>query len=113
MLYFLSHPIQYFSPLRRQLGAATDLEVYYYSGGQTNPIFDKGFGKAVAWDIPLLEGYNYRFLKNKRKNSSPNTGLWDVINPGIPAIVRKSPDKVIIVNGWSYSSDWLVAISAR
>lgn len=113
MVYFLSHPIQYFSPLLRQLSRRASLQVYYYTGDSPDPGIDKGFGKAVAWDIPLLEGYSFEFLENKKKRTNPGSRLWDVFNPGIPAVIRKSPEKIVLMNGWSYSSDWLVALSSK
>lgn len=113
MLYFLSHPIQYFSPLFKALSDRIGLDVYYYSDNRSAGKIDKGFGKAVSWDIPLLEGYSYHFLDNKIKNKVPNSRFWDVVNPGLVGRIRHSQDKIIVINGWSYSSDWLVAISAR
>jgi glycosyltransferase involved in cell wall biosynthesis len=113
MIYFLSHPIQYFSPLLRALSQRTDLEVYYYTDPRSAGGIDKGFGVAVSWDIPLLEGYSYHFLDNKRKNRTPGSRLWDVFNPGIASVIRKARKQVVVINGWAYSSDWLVAIAAK
>ena len=113
MIYFLSHPIQYFSPLLKALSKQTDLEVYYYMDTRTGGHVDKGFGVAVSWDIPLLEGYSYHFLDNKRKNRTPGNRLWDVFNPGVASAIRKAPKQVVVINGWSYSSDWLVALAAK
>ncbi|HEY4206317.1 MAG TPA: glycosyltransferase family 4 protein, partial [Puia sp.] len=113
MIYFLSHPIQYFSPLLRALSQHTDLEVYYYTDNRAAGHVDKGFGVAVAWDVPLLEGYSYHFLDNKRKNRAPSSRLWDVYNPGIASVIRKARRQVVVINGWAYSSDWLVAIAAK
>ena len=62
--YFLSHPIQYFSPLLKALARASDLKVYYFSDASVTGGKDKGFGQEIKWDTPLLEGYDYEFLKN-------------------------------------------------
>ena len=38
--------------------------------------------KKIKWDIPLLDGYRYEFLKNF--SLRPGSGKWDYeINPGI------------------------------
>lgn len=112
MLLFLSHPIQYVSPLLRELSLQTTLKVYYY-GGQSAVNDDKGFGQKVSWDIPLLDGYNYVFLKNASRSKGMNTRFFDAINWSIFKVLRQSNDKVVIVNGWAYLSDWFVFLGAK
>jgi uncharacterized membrane protein len=43
LTYFLSHPIQYISPLLKELAKEVDLEVYYYSDVSIKGGTDKGF----------------------------------------------------------------------
>lgn len=64
--FLLTHPIQYFSPLFREMAKhpKIDLTVYYCSDESVRGMKDVGFGKEVKWDIPLLEGYKYKFIKN-------------------------------------------------
>lgn len=112
IIFFLSHPIQYVSPLLRELGKRTDLNVYYY-GGESAVNDDKGFGQKVTWDIPLLNGYSYQFLKNNSRSVGMNTRFFDAINWSIFNIIRKSQDEVIILNGWAYISDWFVMLAAK
>lgn len=112
MLFFLSHPIQYVSPLLRELSTHTKLKVYYY-GGQSAVNDDKGFGKKVTWDIPLLDGYDHVFMKNASNSKGMNTRFLDAINWSIFNVLRKSEDKVVIVNGWAYLSDWFVFLAAK
>ena len=112
MLFFLSHPIQYVSPLLRELSLQTTIKVYYY-GGQTAVNDDKGFGQKVTWDIPLLDGYDYQFLKNTSRSEGMNTRFFDAINWSIFKVLKQSNDKVVIVNGWAYLSDWFVFLGAK
>ena len=112
MLFFLSHPIQYVSPLLRELSTHTKLKVYYY-GGQSAVNDDKGFGQKVTWDIPLLDGYDHEFLKNASSSKGMNTRFLDAMNWSIFKVLRQSDDKVIIVNGWAYLSDWFVLLAAK
>ena len=112
LTYFLSHPIQYISPLLQELAKEVDLEVYYYSDISVRGGFDKGFGKAIEWDTPLLDGYKSEFLKNFSINSSMNTKISDAINPGVLKVLWKSKSKVVIVNSWTYFSDLLVIFTA-
>lgn len=62
-----THPIQYQVPLWRALAArgSIDLEVLYASRQGLEPYFDDGFGREVAWDVPLGEGYDWRVLDNR------------------------------------------------
>jgi glycosyltransferase involved in cell wall biosynthesis len=112
IVYFLSHPIQYFSPLLKALAARTDLEVYYLSDAGLERRLDKGFGAAISWDIPLLEGYNSFFLENHRKDRGLNNKFLDVWNPGAWKVVQKSNADIVIINGWIYSTCWLVMLAA-
>jgi glycosyltransferase involved in cell wall biosynthesis len=112
VLYFLSHPIQYFSPLLKELSKEVELEVCYFSDSSVKGGFDKGFGKTVKWDIPLLDGYNHCFIKNYRPHRGLNNKFGDVWNPGVWKKVRNSNASVIIVNDWTYSSSWLVLLTA-
>jgi glycosyltransferase involved in cell wall biosynthesis len=113
VVYILSHPIQYFSPLLKEMSGVLDVEVYYYSDISIKGGVDKGFGKKVIWDTPLLEGYKSTFLRNRRAGRGLNNKFLDVWNPGVWNLVRNTKAKVIIVNDWTYSSTWLLFFIAR
>jgi glycosyltransferase involved in cell wall biosynthesis len=74
---------------------------------------DKGFGQSVTWDIPLLDGYDLVFLNNASSSKGMNTRFFDAVNWSIFKVLRKSDDKVVIVNGWAYLSDWFVFLAAK
>lgn len=61
LLYLVERPIQYQAPLLRRLAAEPGLEltVAFETLGAAAPggAFDAGFGRAVAWDVPVLDGY--------------------------------------------------------
>ena len=75
--YILTHPIQYQSPLIRNLSKLFKIHVLYRSDISVKKYFDKGFNKKVLIDRNLLKGYNYSFLKkigpNKINNFYPFT----------------------------------------
>ncbi len=76
----------------------------FYTWGETSlNKHDPGFGKEVEWDIPLLDGYTYTFLKNS--SSDPGSHHFNGIeNPdGIQRIKAFSPDAILIY-GWAYKS---------
>lgn len=64
LAYLVSHPIQYQAPLLRSIAAdpAIDLTVFFLSDFSLREHQDPGFGAAVKWDVPLLEGYKSVFL---------------------------------------------------
>lgn len=111
--YFVSHPIQYFSPLLRELAKATDLEVCYYSDASLRGQKDKGFGRTIQWDTALLDGYPSVFVKNYGRKGNPDNHFLDVLNPGVVGIVKKRKGSIVMVNGWAYSSDMLTIFFAR
>jgi len=111
--WFISHPIQYFSPLFARLAKVIDLHIYYYSDVSVKGKVDYEFGTKVKWDIPLLEGYGHTFLKNWSKRQSMHSRFGDAFNPSVIRKVFRSDADVIIVNGWSYASDWLVMLAAK
>lgn len=59
-----SHPIQYQAPLFREIAQQPDidLKVFFLSDVSIKEYKDKGFGRTIKWDVPLLEGYNHEFL---------------------------------------------------
>ncbi len=95
-----THPIQYQVPWFRRLAAhgEIDLTVFYCQ------IPDKiaqgdGFGVAFEWDVPLLEGYRYRVLKNVARKPSV-TRFSGSDTPEIRRIVGRRELDAVIVNGW-------------
>lgn len=64
LAYFVTHPIQYQAPLLRKIAAdpAIDLTVFFATDYSLRTHFDPGFGREIAWDIDLLDGYHHEFL---------------------------------------------------
>ena len=62
--YFLSHPIQYQTPMLREFAAA-GLEVITVYGdiSTAGAYFDRDYQQVVSWEQPLLEGYPYEVLQ--------------------------------------------------
>lgn len=114
--FILSHPIQYFSPLFRELSKESDLdfEVWYCSDESVNENKDIGFGTTLKWDIPLLEGYNYRFFSNQARRPSIHFGFMGLWNPDLISAISKEPkNTVIILHGWNYITHLMVLLLSR
>ena len=81
-----------------------DLMVFYTWGeASMGPKYDPDFGKEIEWDIPLLEGYNYRFLNNTSKD--PGSHHFNgIINPSLNVEIEEWGPDVIWVWGWSFNS---------
>lgn len=101
-----THPIQYNAPFFRRLAQEPeiDLHVFYtWEQAASGPKFDPGFGRAVEWDIPLLEGYEYSFVKNTA--SEPGSHHYKgIINPSLIEDIKKWKPDVLLVYGWNFNS---------
>jgi glycosyltransferase involved in cell wall biosynthesis len=66
---------------------------------------EAGFGVEFDWDMPLLEGYRHRFLKNVARNPSLShfSGLD---TPEIRDIIRQQRFDAVINCGWYRKSYW-------
>jgi len=106
---FISHPIQYQVPLYQKLIKKIDLTVYYYSKFGAEKYFDPQFKKEFKWDINLLEGYNYKILKNN--SFKQGFYFFGFINLGIFKEIFKNKFDGVLINSWSYLSDWLVILA--
>jgi glycosyltransferase involved in cell wall biosynthesis len=109
----LTHPIQYFAPLFRTLAAQPGLQltVYYGSRRGTVPLVDPGFGKAYAWDIPLLEGYRYKFLPGLFRETD-HTTLSRQLNPSIVNEITPRHFDALWVHGYTGNTCWLAILTA-
>jgi glycosyltransferase involved in cell wall biosynthesis len=102
----VTHPIQYYAPVFQLLSKDETVEIkVFYTWGEDSlkAKYDPGFGKVIDWDIPLLEGYPYEFLKNT--SAAPGSHHFKgIINPeAIKRIIAFKPDAILIY-GWAYQS---------
>lgn len=100
-----THPIQYYAPWFRHLArqAGLDLRVFYLWDFGVTEQEDKGFGRAIRWDVPLLDGYASEFVPNVSKN--PGTHHFRGIdNPGLPAALRAFGPDAVLCLGYNYAS---------
>ncbi len=101
-----SHPIQYNAPLFALLAKepAVDLMVFYTWGEQAmGAKYDPNFKKIIEWDIPLLEGYNYKFIENTSSNPGSHH-FRGIINPSLNQEMETWGAQVVWVWGWAFHS---------
>jgi glycosyltransferase involved in cell wall biosynthesis len=101
-----THPIQYNAPLFRLLHERSNISVkvfYTWSQLEKGVKFDPGFGKEIQWDVPLLDGYDYCFVKNV--STTPGSHHYKGINnPTLINEVQSWGANVIFIYGWSFKS---------
>ena len=101
-----SHPIQYNAPLFALLAKepALNLMVFYTWGEQSlGAKYDPDFKKKIEWDIPLLEEYNYKFIKNTSSNPGSHH-FRGIINPSLNQEIESWGAQVVWVWGWAFNS---------
>jgi glycosyltransferase involved in cell wall biosynthesis len=94
----VSHPIQYYSPLFRELASRVDLHVYFGQRLSAEQHAKSGFGVNFQWDIDLLGGYPHTFLHNRA--AEPGVHFAGCDTPEIGSILRKGQHDVLLVTGW-------------
>ena len=112
--HLVSHPIQYFAPLYRELASRPeiDLTVYFYSDASARAYVDAEFGRSVTWDTSLLDGYRSKFLPSAARTDLSTRMLkqpnWDII-----CEVASGRFDALWVHGYAHATTWLAAAAAR
>ncbi|MCW3109756.1 MAG: glycosyltransferase [Segetibacter sp.] len=100
-----THPIQYNAPLFKLLNEENSIftiKVFYTWSQSKEMVFDKEFGLAVKWDIPLLQGYDYTFVKNS--SATPDSHHFTgIINPTLNKEIKEWKADALLVFGWAFS----------
>lgn len=76
---------------------------YTWEQSQNGQLYDPGFGIHRQWDIPLLEGYEFTFVRNTASN--PGSHHFNgIINPTLVRELLDFLPDAILVYGWSFRS---------
>lgn len=113
LAYLVSHPIQYQAPLLRRIAADPDIDltVFFCSDFSTHSYHDEGFGRAVEWDIPLLEGYQHHFLPGWLTDGAPS--VFRPINRGLATHLGNGGYDALWVHGYMRLFHLVSMIRAR
>lgn len=103
-----THPIQYQAPLFRVLAADEEFEfeVLFLDDHSLHAYHDRGFGQAVEWNVPLLDGYEHDFVVRGRRAEARD----------LKALARKlkaRPTDVLWVHGWGHPLLAFALLSGR
>ncbi|MES2267312.1 MAG: glycosyltransferase family 4 protein [Bacteroidota bacterium] len=101
----VTHPIQYYSPVFKLLARRNRIaiNVFYTVGEQPANNYDHGFGKNLTWDIPLLDGYPYEWIKNTSADPGSHHPKG-IINPTLIDQIKLYQPDAILIFGWNYHS---------
>lgn len=98
-----SHPIQYYSPLFRELARRLDLHVFYAHRATPEDQANSGFGVPFAWDTDLAKGYSHSFLLNLASKPSADQ-FQGCDTPEIGEKLRDGQFDALLVLGWHLKS---------
>ena len=110
--FLVSHPIQYYAPIFRELARRCDLTVFFAHRQDAAGQGKAGYGVAFDWDVDLLSGYENRFLKNVAR--VPSTQTFAGCNtPEIAEEISAGRFDAFVVPGWSLRSYWQAVRACR
>lgn len=103
LAWLATHPIQYQAPLLRAIAQCPDIDLtaIFFSDFSTRGFVDPGFGRAIEWDTPLLQGYQYEFLPGTGseikgiKTFQPRVG-------GLANKLNRDNFDAVLVQGWNH-----------
>lgn len=99
----LTHPVQYYSPWFRALAARSQLTVHYAHKQTVEGQARAGFSKGFEWDVPLLDGYEWQWLRNVSRR--PGLVHFDGCDtPEIAEIIRRARFDAFLMFGWNRKS---------
>ena len=108
--FLVSHPIQYYAPIFRELAKGCDLTVFFAHRQTAQGQAKAGYGVAFEWDVDLLSGYRSQYLTNVARQ--PSTELFAGCDtPGVADEIAKGGFDAFIVPGWGLRS-YLQAVRA-
>lgn len=113
LAYLVTHPIQYQAPLLKRIAREPDIDLtaFFCSDLSVRAYQDPGFGVEVKWDVPLLDGYQYKFLKTLGRTDLVSS--WRPFNFGLLSELRKGKFDVLWMHGYARPYHWYVAVVAR
>jgi len=110
--FLVSHPIQYYAPIFRELARRCDLTVFFAHRQTPEQQARAGFGVAFDWDVDLLSGYDSRFLANVARQPSTDR-FAGCDTPGIADEIARGKFDAFVVPGWALRSYWQAVRACR
>ena len=111
--YLVSHPIQYQAPMLKYIAGNIDatFEVLFLSDMSAKGYTDSEFNQRVLWDVPLLEGYKFKFL---RTIGNKNTiSFFSPVCLNIYNVIKNGNYDYIWIHGWGSLTNILAIVFAK
>lgn len=99
-----THPIQYNAPWFRMLSEkeGVDVKVFYtWEQSESGAKYDPDFKTVIEWDIPLLNGYEYTFVKNISEDPGSHH-FKGIITPTLNNDIEEWGADAVLVFGWAF-----------
>ncbi len=117
LAYFVTHPIQYQAPLLRRVAAipGLDFKVFFGSDFSARAFVDPDFGRAIQWDVPLLDGYAHEVLDQWGAPLADNEipTVWRPFSKGLARKLRAGKFDALWIHGYNRASHWVAAVTAK
>lgn len=112
--WLATHPIQYQVPLLRAIAnsAQFELRALFFSDFSARQYHDKEFGQAIAWDAPLLEGFDHVVLHEAKDPQE----AFSFTRPRVPQLAQwltRAHFDVVVIQGWNHHGYLYAAWLAR
>jgi glycosyltransferase involved in cell wall biosynthesis len=107
-----SHPIQYYTPVFRELAQRLEIKVFYAHRATSEDQAKAGFGVGFNWDIDLLSGYKHTFLQNVAE--WPGLDHFSGCDtPEIGSQLAEGHFNAVLILGWRLKSFWQTIFAAK
>jgi glycosyltransferase involved in cell wall biosynthesis len=118
LAYLVTHPIQYQAPLLRQVAAQPDIDFTAFFGTDFSArAFTAGeFGRQIAWDVPLLEGYRYEVLPQlfaPPDGVQPPLDFWRPLNYSLARRLALGRFDALWIHGYAHWLHWWAMAAAK
>jgi glycosyltransferase involved in cell wall biosynthesis len=112
LIIYSSNPVQYQTPIYKEL-VKTNIDFTVLFGDEIGfkSFVQKETGITIQWDIDLLSGYKYKFMKNYSRDS--REGFFSRINPSIYFELYKYKPEVVLIHGYDTFTTWFTLIAAK
>lgn len=110
-----THPIQYFAPLYGYLTRNCRLETtaLYLSDFSLTGGRDPGFGRAVTWDVDLLDGYEAKFMGGEKASRRRIGGFFSMLAPQLWSEIRTGAYDAVIIHGHNLAAHHVALAACR
>jgi glycosyltransferase involved in cell wall biosynthesis len=107
------HVVQYHTPLYREIANYSEINllVLFCADYGYKPVYDPTMKATIQWDTPLLEGFNFKFMKNLSK--WPYIPIFGRINLDLFKEMINGKFDVILIQDYYYLTSWLALFLAK